>query len=82
MSIFRNGYHVQGYIVRENILENEKNSRSGNIIFSQGNLEKNKKVGGKVKEFQNFPKKVLVNRLLEILFSINCKQYQKRNVSE
>ena len=52
--------------------------KSGNNIFSQGNLEKMEKV----REFQNIPKKVLVNRLLEILFSINCKQYQKRNVSE
>ena len=46
--------------------------------FQSGKLEKMKKVG----EFQNFPKKMLVNRLLEILFSINCKQYHKRNVSE
>ena len=30
---------------------------------------------GKVREFQNFPKKMLVNRLLEISFSIICKQY-------
>ena len=47
-----------------------------------GKLRKNEKSQGKVREFQNFPKKVLVNRLLEIIFSINCKQYQKRNVSE
>ena len=30
---------------------------------------------GKVREFQNFPKKMLVNRLLEILVSIICRQY-------
>ena len=45
--------------------------KSGNNIFSQGNLKKMKKV----REFQNFPKKMLVNRLLEILVSIICKQY-------
>ena len=50
--------------------------------FQSGNFRKNEKSHGKVREFQNVPKKVLVNRLLEILFSINCKQYQKRNVSE
>ena len=58
--------------VREQVLEKEKNSRSGK---SQGNLKKNEKSHGKVREFQNFPKKLLVNRLLEILVSIICKQY-------
>ena len=49
---------------------------SGNYIFSQGNLKKKReKSHGKVREFQNFPKKILVNRLLEILVSIICKQY-------
>ena len=38
-------------------LENEKFSRSGNYIFSQRNLKKNEKSHGKVREFQNFPKK-------------------------
>ena len=63
--------------VREKVLENEKFSRSGksgNYIFSKGNL-KNERSHGKVREFQNFPKKILVNRLLEILVSIICKQY-------
>ena len=63
--------------VREKVLENEKFSRSGksgNYIFSQRNL-KNERSHGKVREFQNFPKKMLVNRLLEILVSIICKQY-------
>ena len=32
--------------------------------------------------FQNFPKKMLFNRFLEILVSIICKQYYKRNVAE
>ena len=49
--------------------------KSGNYIFSQGNLKKMKKSHGKVREFQNFPKRMLVNRLLEILVSIICKQY-------
>ena len=49
--------------------------KSGNYIFSQGNLKKNEKSHGKVREFQNFPKKMLVNRLLEILVSIICNQY-------
>ena len=48
---------------------------SGNYIFSQGNLKKNENSHGKVREFQTFPKKMLVNRLLEILVSIICKQY-------
>ena len=45
------------------------------LHFSQGNSKKNGKSHGKVREFQNFPKKMLVNRLLEILVSIICKQY-------
>ena len=45
-------------MVREKILENEKNSRSGNFSFSQGNVENMKKSHGKVGECQNFPKKV------------------------
>ena len=49
--------------------------KSGNYIFSQGNLKKNEKSHGKVREFQNFPQKMLVNRLLEILVTIICKQY-------
>ena len=42
------------------------------LHFQSGKFEKSH---GKVKEFQNFPKKMLVNRLLEILVSIICKQY-------
>ena len=35
----------------------------------------------KVREFQNFPKKkLLVKGLLEIIFSINCKQFMFRNI--
>ena len=52
------------------------------LHFQSGKFKKNEKSHGKVREFQNFPKKMLVNRLLEILVSIICKQYQKRNVSE
>ena len=59
-----------------------KKSSSGNFIFSQGNLEKMKKNHGKVREFHNFPQKLLVNKLVENLFFIHCKQYKKRNVSE
>ena len=43
------------------------------LHFSQGNLKKNEKSHGKVREFQNFPKKMLVNRLLETLVAIICK---------
>ena len=64
---------------REKVLENEKISRSGKsqeITFSVREILKKKgKSHGKVNEFQNFPKKMLVNRLLEILVSIICKQY-------
>ena len=55
--------------VREKVLENEKFSRSGKsqeITFSVREIKKNEKSHGKVREFQNFPKKMLVNRLLEI----------------
>ena len=52
--------------VRENILENKKKSqvreKSGNFIFSQGNLEKMKKVMEKSGKIKVFPKKLLVNR--------------------
>ena len=64
--------------VREKVLENETffqvREKSGHYIFSQGNLKKKKKVMEKSK-FQNFPKKMLVNKLLEILVAIICKQY-------
>ena len=43
--------------------------------FQSGKFKKNEKSHGKVREFQNFPKKMLVNRLLEISVSIICKQY-------
>ena len=59
--------------VREKVLENEKFSRSGKsqgTTFSVREIKKKiKKSHGKVREFQNFPKKMLVNRLLEILVS-------------
>ena len=45
------------------------------LHFQSGKFKKNEKSHGKVREFQNFPKKMLVNRLLEILVSIICKQY-------
>ena len=35
----------------------------------------NEKSHGKVRDFVNFLKKMLVNRLLEILVSIICKQF-------
>ena len=45
------------------------------LHFQSGKFKKNEKSHGKVREFQNFPKKMLVNRLLEILVSIICEQY-------
>ena len=45
------------------------------LHFQSGKFKKNEKSHGKVREFQNFPKKMQVNRLLEILVSIICKQY-------
>ena len=45
------------------------------LHFQSGKFNKNEKSQGKVREFQNFPEKNLVNRLLEIFFSIICKQY-------
>ena len=45
------------------------------LHFQSGKFIKNEKSHGKVREFQNFPQKMLVKRLLEILVSIICKQY-------
>ena len=45
------------------------------LHLQSGKFKKNVKSHGKVRDFQNFPKKMLVNRLLEILVSIICKQY-------
>ena len=45
------------------------------LHLQSGKFKKNEKSHGKVREFQSFPKKMLVNRLLEILVSIICKQY-------
>ena len=47
------------------------------LHFQSAKFKKKDKCHEKVREFQNFPKKMLVNRLLEILVSIICKQYQK-----
>ena len=47
----------------------------GELHFQSVKFKKNEKSRGKVREFQNFTKKMLVNRLLEILVSIICKQY-------
>ena len=43
------------------------------LHFQSGKFKKNEKSHGKVMEFQNFPKKMLVNRLLEFLVSIIFK---------
>ena len=65
--------------VRENILEIKKIPGQGKVRefhFQSGKSRKNKKSHGKFRENQSFPKKkLLVNGLLEILFSINCKQH-------
>ena len=45
------------------------------LHFQSGKFKKIEKTRGKVREFQNFPKEMLVNRLLEILVSIICKLY-------
>ena len=45
------------------------------LHFQSGKFKKSEKSHRKVREFQSFPKKMLVNRLLEILVSIICKQY-------
>ena len=57
--------------VREKVLENVRRE----LHFQSGKFKKNEKSHEKVREFQNFSKKMLVNRLLEILVSIICKQY-------
>ena len=56
----------------------KKNPGQGKVKelhFQSGKFKNNEKSHGKVREFQNFPKKMLVNRFLEILVSIICKQY-------
>ena len=62
----------------EKNLENEKIPGQGKVRelhFQSGKLKKkNKKSHGNVREFQNFPKKMLVNRLLELLVSILEKE--------
>ena len=45
------------------------------LHFQSGNLKKMKEVREKSGNFKIFPKKMLVNRLLEILVSIICKRY-------
>ena len=53
-----------------------KNFPGQGITFAVREIfKKNEKSHGKVREFQNFPKKMLVNMLLEILVSIICKKY-------
>ena len=72
------GETMQGCHGQGKNLEKEKFSWSGKsqgISFSSGKFRKSVKSHGKVREFQSFPKKMLVYRLLEILFSVNCKQY-------
>ena len=64
--------------VREKVLEMKNFPGQGKVrelYFQSGKFKKNEKSHGKVREFQNFPKKMLVNRFLEILVSIICKQY-------
>ena len=60
--------------VRENILEIKKNSGQGKVRefhFQSGKSRKNEQSHGKFRENQSFlKKKLLVNGLLEILFSI------------
>ena len=51
--------------------------KSGNFIFSQGSLEKMKKVMEKSGNFKNFKKKLLVNWLLVF----HKLQAMRRNVS-
>ena len=72
---FIQGCHGQGKSSGKWKIIFQVREKSGNYIFSRGNLKRNEKSHGKVREFQNFPKKMLVNRLLEILVSIICKQY-------
>ena len=64
--------------VREKFWKMKKIPEQGKVrefYFQSGEFKKIEKSHGKVREFQNFPKKMIVNRLLEILVSIICKQY-------
>ena len=51
--------------------------KSGNFIFSRGNFDKMKKV----REFQNFPKKLQVNRLF-IFHKLQTDYLQKHPFSD
>ena len=50
------------------------------LHFQSGKFKKMKKVMKKSENFNFFPKKMLVNRLLEILVSIICKQFMFRSI--
>ena len=41
----------------------------------------NDKSQGKVREFEKFTKRLIVNRVLKNIISINCKQFIVRNTS-
>ena len=48
-------------------MKNPGQGKVRELHFQSGKFKKNEKSHGKVREFQNFPKKMLANRLLEIL---------------
>ena len=72
-------------MVREKIWKMKKISGQGKVRelhFQSGKFKKDENKLEKSGNFKIFLKKMLVNRLLEILVSIICKHYQKRDVSE
>ena len=51
----------------------------GEFHFQSGKFRKSEKKSWESQGISKIFKKLLVIRLLEILFSMNCKQYRKRN---
>ena len=91
--LFAEGYLKQDCHIQGKNSGERKNSQIREFPFQSGKFRKMKKSHGKVMEFQNFPRKLLDNSLLEILFSeiagtirkgiflnINCKQFMLRNI--
>ena len=65
--------YIYDEVSRVNNPENKKKFRSDSgkvrfFLFSATEIRKNKKKSQGIREFPNFPRKLLVNRLLEIYF--------------
>ena len=55
--------------------------REKSLILVGGNSEKNGKSLGKVRAFEKLPEKLIVNRILKNMISMNCKQFMVRKTT-